>query len=105
MNLPPFYIGQKVVYITGIAMPKYSIHRVLGLCQFSCGCWCVDVGMPPVGNFSLIVCSEHPENNLPINGKEWFWASSFRPTEEKPFPLMTFTQIKEKEQTEVLINN
>jgi len=42
-NLPPFYVGQKVVYITGISMPKDSIHIISDCLKKECNCYVVSV--------------------------------------------------------------
>lgn len=42
-NLPPFYVGQKVVYITGDNMPKNSIHIVREVILADCGCFILKI--------------------------------------------------------------
>lgn len=110
LNLPPFYVGQKVVYITGYNMPKNSIHTVLDVWQSNCGCWFIDVAASPVrGQFknnkfvSCAECGEFFEIRKPE--RQGVSAKSFRAIEEAKPPLMTFTQIKEVEKEEILILN
>jgi len=110
LNLPPFYVGQKVVYITGISMPKNSIHVVLGIWRAPCGCWVVDVSESPnYGQYKTewyllcASCGNHFQVSKPE--RQGIFASSFRAIDEAKPPLMTFTQIKETEKEEILILN
>lgn len=114
MNLPPFYIGQKVVYITGKSMPKNSIHTVTGIIQSSCGCWDISINgipfdkqeKPSLSNsFVCSVCLKIINRGNPVDELKGWSVESFRPLQQTKFPLMTFYQIKEKETTEILINN
>jgi len=109
LNLPPFYVGQKVVYVEGKSMPKDSIHTVLDIWQEPCGCWIVDVKSSRLHgkvinaeNTFCLVCQKHFKT---INTKSGIYATSFRPIQEAKPPLMTFTQIKETEKEEILTLN
>lgn len=103
-NIPPFYVGQKVVYITGKAMPKNSIHTVRGAKQHPCGCWAIDIGRK--ADTPLHVCYHHRDSDaLFTNGIGWFVSESFRPLQEMKAPMLTFEKIKESEKEEVLILN
>jgi len=109
LNLPPFYVGQKVVYITGINMPKDSIHTVTGIIKKSCGCYGLYINtlnLPWKDNLPIHRCAECHSTAIkdhPIIGD---WCSkSFRAIEEAKPPLMTFTQIKETEKEEILTLN
>jgi hypothetical protein len=55
-NLPPFYEGQKVVYITGIAMPKYSIHTVKAVIKHPCGLYSIRIGVDVQKSPILFLC-------------------------------------------------
>ena len=109
LNLPPFHIGQKVVYI-GFKMPNGSIHTVSKIKQNSCGCFAIAINGQDWGSNSpddLLVCTVCGEDNPAIgNGLLRGWcAASFRPIQQQNFPLMTFSKIVEKEKEEILINN
>ncbi len=100
-NIAPFYVGQKVVYITGINMPKNSTHIVSDIFKNPCGCWSISVN----GN--------NNKSALPWGFDQWrctdcyklfsdkfiygFLASSFRAIKQQSFPLMTYAKVIEKE--------
>lgn len=100
-NLPPFYIGQKVVYITGTNMPKWSKHIVSDVFKFPCGCWAIMV----VGNQKKHVLPKKSDLWECVQcGKTFsdrvlcgFLASSFRSLQKQTFPLITYSKIIEKE--------
>jgi len=99
-NLPPFYVGQKVVYITGRNMPKDSIHTVLDVKKDACGCWRIYVGMIGiVYNNSRVKCSvcgiiSLTKDSLDAN---YIASTSFRPLQESVFPSLTMSRVIEKE--------
>ena len=104
-NIPPFYVGQKVVYVTGLILPKNSIHVIRGMVRYCCGCWIVDIGLKVSEPF-YVHCHLHGLlTKTPRNGIMYAASTSFRPIQEQKFPLLTFTQIKEKEREEVLSDN
>lgn len=97
-NIPPFTIGEKIVYITGNNMPKNSIHKVLNIIQFPCGCWVLDVGKrkySPPGYFTCGGCKksffDDKEDNV-----HWFRSTSFRPVQEAKFPLIKYSKVLEE---------
>lgn len=95
-NLPPFYIGQKVVYITGERMLKNSTHTVTGIKKRNCGCWSISIdsfNIPSItGKFRCIL---HINCNWVDDGISWK-ATSFRPYKEQSFPLLTYIKILEE---------
>ncbi len=104
LNLPPFYIGQKVIYITGAFMPKDTICTIKQIEQKGCGCWCVDINVSvhtPTGYFR---CHNHSNFRIKDNGMIWD-ANSFRPFQQTSFPLLTLSKIKETEKEEILTAN
>jgi hypothetical protein len=109
LNLPPFYIGQKVVYITGKNLPNNSIHTVTSIQQKDCGCWSILVNnQPPINKIyeNAIYCCGDCRTVLEApKTVGWFRASSFRALQEKPLLLLTFEKIKETEKEEILILN
>lgn len=106
-NIAPFYIGQKVVYITGINMPKNSRHTVYDIKQDDCGCWVIAIGCHEYGKKILLetLPSGHiwkcPECHKIHSGDAFmgWYASSFRPAEEISLPFLTFKQVRETEVT------
>lgn len=102
-NLPPFYIGQKVVAIKNHSQgvfKKGDTFTVLGVSKHCCK-WCIEIGIQGMGKWECSVCNvEHPHI------KEWFMhADMFSPIQEQSYPLMTFSKIVEKEKEQILINN
>jgi hypothetical protein len=110
LKIPPFYIGQKVVYITGLQMPKNSIHVVSDTFLSKCGCWVIEINNKKLTPFTaktnrtrcLNCGNAYNSHNNDYTG----WASnSFRAFEEKKLQLLTFIEIKEKEKEEILTLN
>jgi hypothetical protein len=93
-NIPPFYIGQKVVYITGNNMPKNSIHTVLDVALYFCGkCWGIKISTPSNDDSALeswfngakcVRCGTSVDRSTFFkNRKIDYWdAKSFRPVQE-----------------------
>lgn len=105
-NLPPFYIGQKVVYITGINMPKDSIHTVRDIVQSECGCWSIKVdAVNEIIQQGLVLCKAC-NTILPRTKSKWkgFSAESFRAFEESIFPSLTMKRVVEKESLLISMN-
>jgi len=102
LNLPPFYVGQKVVYITGDCMPKNSIHVIKRVLRCNCGEYIIDVGRTK--HLSINTCSNSC-CAIETSKSQLFKNSSFRPLEEAPAPLLTFEQIKQTEKEEILTLN
>ena len=47
-NLAPFHVGQKVVALQGGSddyIQKGTVYTIRAIFPFSCGCYCVDVGV------------------------------------------------------------
>lgn len=108
VNLPPFYVGQRVVYITGVHMPKYSVHTVMDIRQHPCGCWIVNINdisiQSDIAIGETVRCLQCDKVFKNTHGSG-FLSTSFRPLQEQKAPLMTFSEIKEVEKQEVLIMN
>ena|ERR1700741_4777634 len=107
-NLPPFYIGQKVIYITGINMPKGIIDIVIDIKKCPCKC---DTHMILLSKnkyeeefldstIPLVECElcgniVDVKDELEIMG---YWlASSFRSLQEQTFPLISYSKVLDKE--------
>lgn len=107
LNLPPFYIGQKVVYITGLNMPKGTIDVVVAIKKSHCKCteWMILLQAnrsraiypknPLATHFQCPACGEaYPV--LAYNQEYWD-ANSFRPLEEMKFPLIKYSKVLEEQ--------
>jgi hypothetical protein len=100
-----WYVGQKVVYVTGKNMPKNSEHIILGLQTFSCGCVAFDIGTRRNRHLNISVCD--CLNVLPYNGCEWE-STSFRPllTDSIEFAERELEKVSLYiEERELIINN
>lgn len=104
LNLPPFYVGQKVIAVRSHSQGVFNkgdVFTVTGVIRKCCG-WNVSIGIPstkPSWHCGICDRSHHSET-------EWFFSQRmFTTAQEKNFPLMTFTQIKETEKEEILILN
>ncbi len=97
-NLPLFYVGQKVVYITGKCMPKDSIHVVKDVIKLECGCYCLDINSNNnYGNKPIVECKNCGKfAKYPRPGVELFVATSFRPLQEQKFPLIKYSKVLEE---------
>lgn len=106
LNIGPFWVGQKVVAISSRAESgriKDKIYTVLAVKRPSCGCWIIDVGLKMPKGKEFVYC---PMHFTIINGSiMWQGANHFAPLQQSKFPLMTFSEIKVKEQEQVLIDN
>lgn len=114
-NIPPFQIGDKVVYITGISMPKDSIHIVTGLHQEACGCWYIAIDNLPfwtedstyMKDVDIVICPDCKkefEIQLYVNICGWD-PESFRLVQEQKAKLLTFEKIQQEEKEEILTMN
>lgn len=101
INLPPFYVGQRVVCVkdnSSKSIKKGQEFSVLGLNQFSCGCWSIDIGIksesPRTG------CGEHGLHQTAKcnNGIKWFHVKLFAPIEQtfQPITLEKVLEIETK---------
>jgi len=107
LNLPPFYVGQKVVCVKthsqGIVV-KGNVYSVKECYLSPCGCnYVVCVGVLATGQFNK--CTTCGKRRNPESKYHPISHELFAPVQEAKPPLMTFTQIKEKEKEEILILN
>lgn len=98
-KLPPFYVGQKVVYVglRGL-FPKDKTLIVSAVAQGSCGCWVIaiqgsmyDKIKHTPGKYCSIC------DGIETTGVSGYIPRIFRAVESQPFPLITLTQIQTKE--------
>lgn len=99
LNLPPFLPGDKVVYLTGISMPKNSIHTVTKVFRNPCGCWGILIDTKsPSGTAGYYKGCQHCRKDFII--QQFFEPSwhpkSFRKVQEQPFRTVTFEKIMEE---------
>ena len=94
-NLSPFYIDQKVVYITGINLPKGSIFTVKGCILLSCGCWKIDIGLTRTF-YTTLCCNDHNNKILLNSTIRYFDSNSFRPLIEERFHLIEYSKVIEE---------
>lgn len=108
LNLPPFYVGQKVEYITGDSMPKGAIVIVTELIKKPCGCYLINfngVCKNKPHQFGLFSCKSCRKIYEHGGIKHGWHASSFRAIQEQSYPLITFKEIQKTEKEEILILN
>lgn len=110
-KLCPFYVGQKVIYITGIKMKKNSLHTVTGIFKDPCGCWTIFINNEIIETLTIKEGEEYDEcdicakRNIKGTVASGGWMpSSFRSVEESPFPNMTLKEVIKKELTLVSLN-
>lgn len=107
-NLPPFYIGETVEYITGKNMPKGTHVIVTGIKREGCGCWTISFKDNPffddgLGNelVKCACCKKKFRNSNELCG--WF-STSFSPIKKQSFPLISLSKVIEKEKQLVSAN-
>ena len=93
-NLPPFYVGQKVVYVGWDPSLKNTIHTVNALYKLTCGCWIVYSDTLPLGEYDM--CSNCNKKTTRVYARIAM-AKSLSPIQEQNFPLITLEKIQEKE--------
>ncbi len=105
ISIPPFTKGDKVAYVTGYKMPKGTIKIVEHVVQFPCGCWFIGFNDPYSDDGCMTSsCGDHNVRVPVLSYRHWV-PSSWKLVDERPFPLMTFSKIKEEEKEEILIPN
>lgn len=107
-NLPPFYIGQKVVYITGIQLPIYTQDTVIDIIKNNCKCCEYLIKVKKHPGEKTIIEDKHPYVRCAdcahiVLTSEWnktigYWlASSWRPLQEQTFPLISMKKVLEEQ--------
>ncbi len=99
-NLPPFYVGQKVVsLVNGIKFPelkKGNTYTVLSIHKFSCGCHGINVGIKIThGSLFIKCCGE--STIIPHNGIKYHRSEIFTPLQHAKFPLLKLTRVIEEQ--------
>ena len=102
MNLPPFYIGQRVVALRnasnqiGVSIKKGQIYVVKDCIQCACGNWDIDLGLPYIGT-RFSTCRQCT-NILPIT-RAWVNAKILAPITDN-FQSITLEKVLETETAE-----
>lgn len=113
INLPPFYEGQRVVYIgKGTSLAVNSTHTVTGINQLHCGCWSVQIGLRFEQrqingcDASKITCGKHIDKTKFIPNPllmKCFDSTCFAPI-ELTFQSISFENVIKKETPLVGVN-
>lgn len=115
LNLPPFYIGQKVVCVEQSTNGTLCLNKIYTVTGTTTHCHCgVVVNVNNIGERGsmlkkieagqLVTCPTC-RVTYTSNGLQYFLSSRFAPIQRQKFPLMTFSEIKQTEKKEILINN
>lgn len=107
LNLPPFYVGQKVVAlvtktIEGVTLLKGSIHTVKGLMQCKCGSWKVDIGFR-AGRFAYNECYACGSLYNDCSNIMFVRNTNLSPIEEN-FQSISLEKVLEEETTLISVN-
>lgn len=105
LNLPPFYVGQKVVYIGVNNAIKDKIFKVLNVLKFDCGCYKIDIGMKFDLEYKYTRCISCDKPTQTNDNVFWYASYAFAPLQQQSFPLIKLSKIMEKEKEEILIPN
>lgn len=102
-NLPPFYVGQKVVYVATDDLKRIatgSQWTVIRIMLAKCDCWLIDIGLntPATGLF----CYKHIFI-VSSDGTLWSLANHFVPIEQT-FQSISFEKVVEIESPLIGIN-
>ena len=104
-NLPPFFVGQKVVCVKANAdslgnnLVRDNTYTVQGVHKCECG-WKVSVGGITDNRIIRCPCGcPDPDTNV------WWFSNRFAPLDQTSFPAMTFKEIQKVEVKEPLVMN
>lgn len=109
-NLPPFYIGQKVVYIGTKDKLKKGIHTILAIYKGNCKCIDFEVEIELKNDIIIddathVKCTDCGEINISSKYRTFtFCSSSFRPLQESVFPSLKLSKVIEKESQLISMN-
>lgn len=109
LNLPPFYVGQKVVKMKdGSVIKKGDIVTVTH--QFRCGCgeWYIQWGQP-IQQYGIITCTctkckSNMREIVPIKADWVAQARNFAPLQEQTYPLISLKKVVEENRELVSAN-
>jgi hypothetical protein len=99
-NLPPFYVGQKVVYTGWRKDLRGKIYTVDLVVKADCGCWNIFSSTLPDGYYNQCAnCFKTSRTNGTVG-----CAISFSPLQESVFPSLKLSKVIEKESQLVSMN-
>ncbi len=102
-NLPPFYVGQKVVCVkthTRGIYKKGQVFTVQNIYMQTCGCqWVINIGY-----YSDIPTMKCSTCGLVYKNDSAFKCTSFKPLQESVFPSLTMSKVLEKESQLISMN-
>lgn len=109
-NLPPFYVGQKVVAIANYhQLVKDEIYTVRGFIS-PCKCDVIEIDLPEKCVKMIYRPPGYPMKckacgtSLKSNGYSHYKPSRFAPLQESAFPTLTLSRVIEKERELVSMN-
>lgn len=102
INLPPFYVGQRVVALVDGFLKKGQVYTVKG-CHKQCCHWLVDVGLTSPVTIDLYCCPGKPPLRLVEGGLLCPESVCFAPI-ESTFSAITLSEVIEIE-TPLICNN
>ena len=105
LNLPPFYIGQRVIALTsdpkGGMRIKGKEYPILDIRECKCGRYTVDIGER--GVYAVVICSSCRHETPRPTVTEWHNAASFAPIQEN-FQHITLEKVLEEETKLISVN-
>lgn len=108
LNLPPFYVGQKVVSLkSGKALKKDEVVIVSALFKCECGEWHVQWGCPHGFESNILYDCECDRNITYMVPYMAHWgrnARFFAPLQEQTYPLISLTKVVEENRELVSAN-
>lgn len=114
-NTPPFFVGQKVVYISDSTngLKRNAVYQITNILIQPCGCFAFDIGLEKHTSLEIQCeccdCGRNVQNPFYVSHDDnfgfWISANDIRPTQELKAPMLTFEKIKEEEKEEILTLN
>lgn len=105
LNLPPFYVGQKVVYINNVSLPTNSIHTVLNIVKSSCcGMWGIQIECSRLLLAPQKRCCQCGLHSSFTGERQYYAAISFKTLEEMKFPSLKMKEVVKKESQLISMN-
>lgn len=103
INLPPFYVGQKVIGVLPNRFNKPEKDKIYTVLDIRQGCceWEINVGISPHDpNFiECGVCKKHFQHN----GTLWLRVSRFAPIQEN-FQEISYSEVVKEEKRLISVN-
>lgn len=99
-NLPPFYVGQKVVCVDSentvsihkMLFNKNQIYTVHSIKKTNCcKLWVINIGIKDDADILICPCGKESKND------NHFRASRFKPLQQQSFPLISLSKVIEEQ--------